>query len=25
MAGRDRALRITGGAQLHGRICVSGS
>src|SRR5437868_3877424 len=25
MTGRDRALRITGGAQLHGRICVSGS
>jgi UDP-N-acetylglucosamine 1-carboxyvinyltransferase len=25
MAGRDRALRISGGAQLHGRICVSGS
>lgn len=25
MAARDRALRITGGAQLHGRICVSGS
>src|SRR6266576_7485 len=25
MAGRDRALRITGGAQLAGRICVSGS
>lgn len=23
--GRDRALRITGGAQLTGRICVSGS
>lgn len=25
MAGRDRALRITGGAQLAGSICVSGS
>jgi UDP-N-acetylglucosamine 1-carboxyvinyltransferase len=25
MAGRDRALRITGGAQLMGEICVSGS
>jgi len=25
MAGRDRALRITGGAQLVGDICVSGS
>src|SRR5438132_13722589 len=25
MAGRDRALRITGGAQLAGKICVSGS
>jgi UDP-N-acetylglucosamine 1-carboxyvinyltransferase len=25
MTGRERALRITGGAQLHGRICVSGS
>ncbi|HET9782536.1 MAG TPA: UDP-N-acetylglucosamine 1-carboxyvinyltransferase [Candidatus Dormibacteraeota bacterium] len=25
MTARDRALRITGGAQLHGRICVSGS
>src|SRR5919108_480387 len=25
MAGRDRALRITGGAQLAGDICVSGS
>src|SRR3989440_2184416 len=25
MAGRDRALRITGGAQLTGKICVSGS
>ncbi len=25
MTGRDRALRITGGAKLHGRICVSGS
>jgi UDP-N-acetylglucosamine 1-carboxyvinyltransferase len=25
MTGRDRALRITGGAQLRGRICVSGS
>lgn len=25
MTGRDRALRIAGGAQLHGRICVSGS
>ena len=25
MAGRDRALRITGGAQLAGNICVSGS
>jgi UDP-N-acetylglucosamine 1-carboxyvinyltransferase len=25
MTGRDRALRITGGTQLQGRICVSGS
>jgi UDP-N-acetylglucosamine 1-carboxyvinyltransferase len=25
MTGRDRALRVTGGAQLKGRICVSGS
>src|SRR5712692_9475621 len=25
MTGRDRALRITGGAQLAGKICVSGS
>src|SRR2546423_10573279 len=25
MTGRDRALRITGGAQLAGRICISGS
>src|SRR5256885_15791843 len=25
MEGRDRALRITGGAQLKGDICVSGS
>src|SRR5437763_70559 len=25
MTGRDRALRITGGAQLAGDICVSGS
>src|SRR5260370_8110245 len=25
MTGRDRALGITGGAQLDGRICVSGS
>ena len=25
MTGRDRALRITGGAQLQGKICVSGS
>jgi UDP-N-acetylglucosamine 1-carboxyvinyltransferase len=25
MAGRDRALRITGGAQLAGSVCVSGS
>src|SRR6266702_2717841 len=25
MAGRDRALRITGGAQLAGKVCVSGS
>jgi UDP-N-acetylglucosamine 1-carboxyvinyltransferase len=25
MTGRDRALRVTGGAQLEGRICVSGS
>ena len=25
MAGQDRALRITGGAQLVGDICVSGS
>jgi len=25
MAGRDRALRITGGVQLAGKICVSGS
>ena len=25
MAGRDRAIRITGGAQLAGSICVSGS
>jgi UDP-N-acetylglucosamine 1-carboxyvinyltransferase len=25
MTARDRALRISGGAQLHGRICVSGS
>jgi UDP-N-acetylglucosamine 1-carboxyvinyltransferase len=25
MTGRDRALKITGGAQLAGRICVSGS
>jgi len=25
MAGRDRALRIAGGAQLAGKICVSGS
>ncbi|HSS62506.1 MAG TPA: hypothetical protein VLK30_13710, partial [Candidatus Limnocylindrales bacterium] len=25
MTGRDRALRIAGGARLHGRICVSGS
>src|SRR5213592_3272381 len=25
MAGRDRALRITGGVQLAGDICVSGS
>src|SRR2546423_15047566 len=25
MTGRDRALRVTGGAQLNGRICVSGS
>ncbi|HEY0829555.1 MAG TPA: UDP-N-acetylglucosamine 1-carboxyvinyltransferase [Candidatus Dormibacteraeota bacterium] len=25
MTGRDRALRVTGGAQLKGKICVSGS
>src|SRR5438309_9693469 len=25
MTGRDRALRITGGAQLAGKICVSGA
>ncbi len=25
MAGRNAALRISGGAQLHGEICVSGS